>query len=442
MFLLVFLTISRVHQRFPLVASLRPAALLTGVALTYAFLNPKLLGSMAWARTWPARLVMALGVLACLSAPFGISFGASARFILDDYSKVLISALLLMAVMRDGQDLAWFSWAYVVASGALVCMAFFVFQVSLTADGALYRLSGLETWDGNDLGCVLLPGLALSLLLWRTSRGMARLLSGVVILGIAMTVARSGSRGTLVGLLVFGLAWLFSLRAVPLYRRLAVLAITGAGLSVAAPPGYWRQMGTLLHITEDYNWHDEFGRKEATLRGLQYMLDHPLFGLGVGNFGRAEGTISEVAQAWQPGRRGVPWRAAHNSYVQAGSELGVPGLVVWASLVLGGIIAMWRLRRRLPRDWMHAGRDEQFLYHAPGYLLLALVGFAVTSAFVSFAYLDPIYILAALMTGLYVAVAAKRRELGLASVPLSGPVAVRRAYRHAGQSPVRWPPRF
>jgi O-antigen ligase len=343
--------------------------------------------------------------------------------------------------MRDAQDLAWFAWAYVVASGALVWMAFFVFQVSLTADGALYRLSGLETWDGNDLGCVLLPGLALSLLLWRTSRGMPRLLSGVVILGIAMTVARSGSRGTLVGLLVFGLAWLFSLRAVPLYKRLAVLAITGVALFIAAPPGYWRQMGTLLHPTQDYNWSAEFGRKEATLRGLQYMLDHPVFGLGVGNFSRAEGTISEVAQAWQPGMRGVPWRAAHNSYVQAGAELGVPGLVVWASLVLGGVVGMARLRRRVPRDWMHAGRDERFLYHAPGYLLLAMVGFAVTSAFVSFAWLDPIYILAALMTGVYVAISAKRRQQGLSSLPLTRSGGPGRAYRETGQGVLLWPPR-
>ena len=226
----------------------------------------------------------------------------------------------------------------------------------------------------------------------------------------------------------------------PLYKRLAVLAITGAALSIAAPPGYWRQMGTLLHITEDYNWHAEFGRKEATLRGLQYMLDHPVFGLGLGNFGRAEGTISEAARAWQPGMRGVPWRAPHNSYVQAGSELGVPGLVVWASLVLGGIIGMARLRRRVPRDWMHAGRDERFLYYAPGYLLLAMVGFAVTSAFVSFAWLDTIYILAALMTGLYVAVSAKRRQQGLSSIPLTESVAGRSAYREAGQSLWLWPP--
>lgn len=44
------------------------------------------------------------------------------------------------------------------------------------------------------------------------------------------------------------------------------------------------------------------------------------------------------------------------------------------------------------------------MYGATSFLPLAMIGFAVTAFFVTFAWMDPLYILAALTTGLYVAV--------------------------------------
>jgi hypothetical protein len=71
---------------------------------------------------------------------------------------------------------------------------------------------------------------------------------------------------------------------------------------------------------------------------------------------------------------------------------------------------MRKLRKRLPRHWARGDPEERFLFYAGQYFLVALVGFAVTAFFVSFAYLDPIYILAAFMSGLYVSVDARMRS--------------------------------
>ena len=48
-----------------------------------------------------------------------------------------------------------------------------------------------------------------------------------------------------------------------------------------APPGYWDQMGTILEPTEDYNWSDPIGRRQIMIRGMGYIAQYPVFGLGV-----------------------------------------------------------------------------------------------------------------------------------------------------------------
>jgi O-antigen ligase len=143
---------------------------------------------------------------------------------------------------------------------------------------------------------------------------------------------------------------------------------------------------------------------------MGYMMQRPFFGVGISNFPTAEGTMSEKSRTHVAGT-GIRWAAAHNSYVQIGAELGVPGLTLWVILIFGGIVQMHRLRSRLPKYWARGDPEERFLYVTAMYLPVALVGFAVSSFFVSFAYLDPIYILAALMAGLYVAVEAKLKAL-------------------------------
>jgi O-antigen ligase len=180
-------------------------------------------------------------------------------------------------------------------------------------------------------------------------------------------------------------------------------------LALGAPSGYWKQMGTLLQPREDYNYSTVDGRRAVAQRGLGYMLKYPLFGLGIGNFSRAECTISPKLQHLD---KSGPIRctAPHNSYIEAGSELGIPGLFAWLSLVFGGMVTMLRMRRRLPLSWCRGSDAQRFLYGATTFFPLALIGFAVTSFFVSFAWLDPLYLMSAFISGWYIAVRGQMEE--------------------------------
>lgn len=402
--LLLVVSVSRIHQHFDAVAALRPALALAGLTLLFGLGARRRLGVGELLERWPAKVMAALGVLACLSVPFALSMGASASFFLDRFSKILVLAFFLVAAMHDTRDVRLFVWGYVISAGILAWMAVFVFEVHPTlGQEGMRRLGDLYTYDANDLGCVLMVALPLTLLTFRTSGRWGKAISGLVLVGIGLSVARSGSRGAFVGLAAVMLALVLWVRHVALARRLGVLAVMALVVILASPQGYWDQMAGLTDLEDDYNVTSPVGRVALAKRGLGYMLDRPLTGLGVGNFPRAEGTISERARNFvpEPGEN-LRWMAPHNSYVQAGAEMGVPGLLLWSSLVLGGVVGLRRLSRRTPDAWRRGDDPERrFLHHALVYLPVALLGFAVTSSFVSFAYMDPAYVLAAFVCALH-----------------------------------------
>jgi hypothetical protein len=384
-------------------AALRPALFLAVGTVIFAFLNPRRVNAGALFRTWPARVMGGLGLLACISVPFSISIGGSAVYILTSYSKTLILAFLLVVAIRGARDLKSFVWAYVLSCGILAFVGTFVVGVS--------KIRGVQSYDANDLALVLLVGLPLALLTLQTSTSkLGKTASLLIVLGIASTLALSRSRGGFLGLVAVGLALFFMLKQVPLVKRVGFLSAIVLALAVAAPADYWEMIDTLASPTEDYNWTASHGRKEIWKRGMGYMMSRPITGLGIGNFSKAEGTISDVAVNFVD-RIGVRlrWTAPHSSYVQAGAELGLPGLFLFSSLVFGGVLSMLRLRRRLPAWWARGDPEQRFIYYASGYLPVSLVAFASTSFFLSFAWQDPIYVLGAFMAGLYASVEAKQR---------------------------------
>lgn len=397
----MLLTIGRFHQHYSVLMLLRPGMLLTAVALGFAVLNP---GAIAreGLRTWPSRVMIALGAWSIVSALFGISVGGSLAFIVEFYSKVFLFWALLTVAMRSAGDIRFFMWSYVLSAAFLVYLAMFVFSLTSFHDGAINRLDNLYMYDSNDIGCIFSVAIPFALLLFQTSGTRGKIATGLILVGIAGATALGGSRGGLLGILAVGLATLLLASDLSWTKRLAFVAVFAAGLAAFAPPGYWAQMQTMKNLENDYNLTDEYGRLKIAKRGLGYFYSHPVFGIGAGNFQMAEGTISPLAKDQVAEQ--VMWIAPHNSFLQTAAEMGLPGFLLWTSLIVGGVIGLRRMRKRMPREWRMGTQDQRFLYLATTYIPTALIGFSVTASFVSFAYHDILPIIVAMVSGMYLAV--------------------------------------
>jgi O-antigen ligase len=433
--LVLIMTVSRIHQHFKFLTPLRPALVITAMAAVYAYMNPKYLASGSMVRTWPAKAILGMFLAACASTPLGISMGGSGSFILFEYSKTIIFAFLLIAALRNVRDLYTMVWAFVVSAGALSYLSLFVFRMLRTSNDGLLRIQNGYSYDSNDIAMVAVTCLGLAVMMVQVSKGQAKILAVMIVLGLGGTIAKTGSRGGFLGLMAFGCAMLVLLKTVPVAKRVLFLGVTMIALTIAAPPGYWDQMKTIFTPTEDYNWTSPTGRKAVFDRGIGYMMRNPVTGIGIDNFPRAEGTLSSraVAQAQDRSLAGIKWSAAHNSFLEVAAEMGVVGLSLFLSLIFAGIIGVRRVRRRMPARWSRGTQEERFLYLLTLYLPVSFITFSASGFFVSFAYRDLIYVLGAFTVGLIVSVEAKlkqERAMQMAPgspAPVPGPVISRGA---------------
>jgi len=427
--LMILVGISRIHQQFGFIGAVRPALLLFVFSCGFALLRPNVVDWSLLTKTFPGRALLGLTLLALLSIPFGISLGASATFFLETYSKVLLTGILFVIGIRTPRNLWYVCWAFVISCGIWAIMAFTVFDVSSTNPGGHQRLAGLHMFDSNDLGLILVMGLPLTLFVIETTRSWAGKMLGLACLGgIGGALAMTGSRGGMVGLVIVLFCVLATANHVAIAKRVGFVGVVVTLLVVAAPAGYWKQMQTIVKPQEDYNWTATDGRKQVTARGIAYMKARPIFGLGVSNFARAEGTISSLAKNRIAGT-GIRWTAPHNTWIEVGSEMGVFALMIWIAVILKGSVGLLRLRRSIPKEWRQGTDSQRIILAAMTYVPLAFIGFAATSTFVSFAYIMPFYFLSGLL-------AVVLRALDVSE---SGKKKARGKKVHVGRGPMRRP---
>ena len=364
---LVAIVVARFQEVVPAIQVVRPA--LIGSAAVLLILLLKANGA-SWQRMFgftTTRLVCAYVAWAAVTVPFAYWPG----FAFTTVVGLLPVSAMFMAIIMCGPtraNLDKLQLAFVLA------LAVFAAGSLLWGPRVANRVGGVGlTYDPNDMATVLAVGFPLAVGLVGRAAGVRRLLLLAVILAFGAAVAASASRG---GMVAFGVGAVVLAAGQPGTKRIMYLTALGLGAIVvwfSAGPVFRERAATLLTVQSDYNLQDRNnGRIAIWKRGVTYFLDHPVLGVGAGNFEVAEGVA--LAARGELGR----WSSSHNAYIQAFADLGAVGGAVFLSL-LG--VSGWQARRlwRPPRSRLSPS------FHRPE-LLAAVCAFGVGACFLSFAY--------------------------------------------------------
>jgi putative inorganic carbon (hco3(-)) transporter len=398
----ILTSVARIHQLFPALAVLRPVTLTGLLAVVLLLIDRVPRRRIGTLKIRATRSLIALALWMALSVPGALwPGGAFTTFV--DFAKTALIFLVIVTAVRGVRDIERLTLVYFV--GAVIYAAVVLSRTGfqLSAEG---RMERLYFYDSNDFATYALTALPLGVYFAVTSK---RLLRYVAFAGVVVLLAGfvwTGSRGGFLALLA--VVAYFLLRYTTVKRSWRWSTVVALGILATATVGdkYWTRISTVFRPTHDYNLTEEQGRMQIWRRGIGYMLQHPVLGVGAGNFARAEGTISPLVER-RPRGRSLKWGPPHNSYVQVLAELGVPGFLLFAAFLINVFRALGA-----PKP---AGRAR--LAHT---LTASLIGFAVGSFFLTLAYNDMLYTLAAIAVGLHqvslnAARAQRRAQLDLVS---------------------------
>ena len=406
---LVALQVWRVHELLPSLAVHGLPILMTVVAVTLLLLGRDPRRRLAALNHPVVRTASGIVALVALSIPGSLYSNRSLDFLLKDYGRTVMLMVLVAASVRGFADLRRYAWLQL--AGVTLFSAVIVGRAQMGADG---RLRDLAYYDVNDLAMLIVCTLPLVLYLWRKpAQPWARVVLAATTVFLLIALGKTGSRGGFLGFVAVGGYLLLCLRGVSTVQRIGTVALLATLLATVASDQYFDRIETILHPSTDYNWSgkSETGRMEIWKRGVGYMLDHPLLGVGAAAFPVAEGTLAPEALEQRRYGRGFKWSAPHNSFIQVGAELGVGGLVLFIALLAGAFRTLARLRRAPVPE----------LAVVAQIFTASLIAFVVTASFLSQAYSAYLYTLLGMILGLAKIVSLARPPMA-ARAPIPRPL--------------------
>jgi probable O-glycosylation ligase (exosortase A-associated) len=325
-----------------------------------------------------------IGIFVGLSVPFSVWPGNSFRFIVGSYIKTLIIFYIIIKITTDLTKLKTISYALAISG---VILTGLVFLQGSTAES--WRMYFGSTYDPNDTALILVVTMPFLFVFYNmASKFYKRILWLAFIIFLSVGLLFTGSRGGLVGYFVVGILLLIKFNKRGLIRNLVLFSLIIAVSVFFIPEKYWQRLEGFREVEADASIQNRF---ETWERGLRFMMEKPLFGVGVMGFTTAEG-MSHIDI-------GGPWRNAHNSFIQIGAEIGIVGLISFAFL-------FYFLNKRLKNMYRYAdGADARdFLSNLIIGLRISLAGYLVCSFFLSQAYCPLLYYVIAISLSTFMVV--------------------------------------
>jgi O-antigen ligase len=315
------------------------------------------------------------------------------------YSLALTLVFVVYTAVRRERDVVLVVAAMLL--GAVGAAIYGFLSPAETEFGQLERLSG-TLGEANELAAALIVGIGLGGGLLAIAKSpVVRGLTAVAIGFCLLALLQTGSRAGLVALFAMLVAAVVLARG----RRLALSLVTLTVLLIGV--GYYLMAAPEQSRERVLNPGSGTGRVDIWTVGLRMVEANPIEGVGAGNF-----PVSSIHYLLQPGSlpndqyiADSP-KVAHNIYLEVLAELGIPGALLFVTLILFGlgcsIAALSRFRRM-------GDRRLQAMAMA---IAVSLVGLLTADFFASEQYERELWLLLGLGPALLAIARRRERELG------------------------------
>lgn len=367
-FLFICLFIVAIYARpedvFPSIGSLHLTFLL-GVCAGASFLWALLLGDVSLSWSVELRLILLLTAWFAVGMPFAYWRGGSFMVFTQVWLKTVLIFFLLTQTLVTLKRIRCVLWSIILSELAvtvysLVAPSQLTWKACLDceAGGIGDRMVGISQgflyWNALGLAIGMIVPYMAALFIFKPSILRSTLLAATIASMSWMQVLTASRSGTLV--VVFSII-LTSFVVAPGSTRGRIVQMGTALALIAticmAPPVFWQRISTLFDgdsasaNTVQASADDSKQERETLLmRSVTYTIEHPLFGLGLGNFDVANGTELATPDAWI---------GSHNTYTQISSEAGIPALLLFLAL-LGAVL---RSMKRVMRETMNEPQDNE-----------------------------------------------------------------------------------
>jgi O-antigen ligase len=386
--LLTWTIVWRIQDLVPILGKVKLLLLAEVVMVPVLFGDQNPNRQFRWISSPIVGVVFGILTVMILGLPTSLVPGMGVSFVMTSYLPLVLLFLAVSIGMRNEHDLVWFIGMFLFGAFMYCWNVFVTFRLDSSG-----RLANTVYYDANDFGLLLDCAIPFTLFFLRPGIKWWKRLAALWLLAFMLFLGvRGGSRGGFLGLVAILIYVLFFYRAIPARLRIGSI-VAGIGLlSVFGSSQYWANIQSIIHPQNDYNMTSDVGRKQLWKRGMGYMLTHPITGVGVRAFPRAEGMLSAISKQYAERGRGLKWSVAHNSFVETAAELGVPGISLFIAMFWFCFAALVSVRPGQRGDLIITPEDAAFAQT----LMVVFVAFIVTGFFVSAEYFGLLYMMAGL----------------------------------------------
>ncbi|MGH9406196.1 MAG: O-antigen ligase family protein [Terriglobia bacterium] len=247
-----------------------------------------------------------------------------------DFSKMVLIVIVMMFTVTS---LARFRKLIFVQTAAIAVVALISIVSGHLEGGRLEGVLNGVYQNPNDLAIAAVLSSPIALVfLFRAKGALRKLIWSVALAGMLFTVLRTASRAGFIALLVAAILciWEFGFKGRRMYVPV-VAVLAGLILFLVAGGPVTKRLADTFGTSGNFEAaHDsQVARTQLQIRSLEVTAEHPLFGVGPGNFQVVGGT-------WQP---------THDVYTAISSEGGIPALILYLLLYWAAFADLRRLRR-------------------------------------------------------------------------------------------------